>query len=273
MKKHFLLLLLALCALTTQAQRSLTPLWTTDTTLKVPESVLFDATNSVLYVSQINGKPAEKNGNGSIAKVGLDGKITNGNWVSGLNAPKGLGRNGNRLFVADLSEVVEIDIKTGRIIRKIPVEGARFLNDITVSEKGIVYVSDSDTKKVHRIENGQVSTYLDNLTRPNGLLALGNDLLVLDSGKLLKADAQKKLSTLAEGMHESTDGIEQISPGEYLVSTWNGNVYIVKGSTVEKMLDLSGAKINTADIGYDARSQVVYVPTFYKNSVMAFKVQ
>ena len=39
----------------------------------------------------------------------------------------------NNLYVADLSEVVVIDIKKGKITNRIPVEGATFLNDIAVS--------------------------------------------------------------------------------------------------------------------------------------------
>jgi hypothetical protein len=65
--------------------------WETDTVLKVPESVLFDAGNKVLYESNIDGTdPWGKDGKGSIGKIGLDGKIIKVDWVSGLNAPKGM---------------------------------------------------------------------------------------------------------------------------------------------------------------------------------------
>ena len=37
------------------AQHTLTKLWETDSALKVPESVLFDGENKVLYVSNIDG--------------------------------------------------------------------------------------------------------------------------------------------------------------------------------------------------------------------------
>src|SRR5678816_3212480 len=74
------------------AQHSVTKLWETDTVLKVPESVLFDADNKILYVSNIDGTDGwAKDGKGSVAKVGMDGKIIAVEWVTGLNAPKGLG--------------------------------------------------------------------------------------------------------------------------------------------------------------------------------------
>src|SRR6201986_2756869 len=126
------------------SQHTVTKLWETDTALKVPESVLFDGANKVLYESNIDGKdPWGKDGKGSIGKVGLDGKIIAVDWVSGLNAPKGLGMHNGKLYAADLSEVVVIDIKKGVIEKTIPVDGAENLNDISVGSDGIVYVSDS----------------------------------------------------------------------------------------------------------------------------------
>jgi hypothetical protein len=37
-------------------------------------------------------------------------------------------------------------------------------------------------------------------------------------------------------------------------------------------LDTKAAQSNTADIGYNAAEKVVYVPTFYKNKVAAYKL-
>ena len=65
--------------------------WETDPTLTTCESVLYDQERDVLYVSNINGQPDGKDGNGFISKLNLDGKVTELEWVKGLNAPKGLG--------------------------------------------------------------------------------------------------------------------------------------------------------------------------------------
>ena len=256
------------------AQHSLTKKWSTDTTLAIPESVLFDAQNKILYASLINGQPDRADGKGGIAKVALNGKILDTNWVTGLNAPKGLGKYNNILYAADLTEVAVIDIPSGKVTKKISVEGAQFLNDITVDSKGNVYVSDSRTGKVHKIENGTVTTYLENLKNPNGLLALGDDLYVLASGSLYKAGADKKLTTIAEGMDASTDGVEQVKPGEYVVSCWIGVVYYVKNDgSKQQLLDTRADKTNSADIGYDATNKIVYVPTFFKKGIVAYQLQ
>jgi outer membrane protein assembly factor BamB len=274
-KNHFLLTaVLAVFSLTSvSAQHALQRIWETEASLPIPESVLYNASDKLLYVAQIDGKPGEMDGKGGIAKVGLDGKILNKDWVTGLHAPKGMGRISNRLYVADVTAVVEIDTKTGKIIKKHEVEGAKFLNDLTIDSKGNIYVSDSDTKKVHLIKDGKVSTYFEDLTRPNGLLAVGSDLLIADSGVLKRLSSDKKTTVIAEGMDKSTDGIEQVKPGEYIVSCWSGVVYYVTAKGAEKLLDTSADKINAADIGYDPIKKIVYVPTFMKNSVVAYQLK
>ena len=255
------------------AQHTLTQIWSTEATLPVPESVLYNAKDKLLYEAQIDGKAGEKDGKGGIAKVGLDGKIIKQDWVTGLNAPKGMGKMGNKLFVADVTEVVEIDAKTGKITKKHEVEGAKFLNDLTIDSKGNIYVSDSDTKKVHLIKDGVITTYFEDLTRPNGLLAVGSDLLIADSGSLKRLGSDKKITVIAEGMDKSTDGIEQVKPGEYIVSSWAGVVYYVTDKGAEKLLDTTADKINSADIGYDVVKKIVYIPTFMKNSVVAYQLK
>jgi len=248
--------------------------WETDTLLKVPESVLYDEVNKILYVSNIDGQPWEKDGKGSVGKVGLDGKIITVDWVSGLQAPKGLGLYKNNLCVADVDKVAIIDIKKGAIVQTIPVEGAQGLNDITVDKKGVIYVSDSKTKKIHRIENGQVTTFLENLKGPNGVLIDGDNLYILDAGGLYKVEKDKSLTKLADGMEASTDGLEHVSGKDYIVSCWIGTVYYIKGDGARQMLlDTREQKSNTADIGYDAKSRIVYVPTFFKNKIVAYELK
>lgn len=272
----FFTFILTITAVTiTRAQNhTLLKKWVTDTLLKTPESVLFDAKGKILYVSNIDGGPADKDGKGSIGKVALDGKIIATDWVTGLNAPKGMGIYKNKLYVADLTEVVVIDVDKAKIIQHIPVEGSVFLNDITIDKRGAVYVSDSRTLKVHRIEKGFVVTVLQNLQGPNGLLAIGDDLLVLDKGNLVKLMDNGKVSNISEGMDPSTDGIEMVKQNEYIVSCWSGVVYYIFGNgNKQVLLDTRAQKINSADIGYDAKNRILYVPTFYKNSIVAYELK
>ena len=161
--------------------------WETDSIIAVPESVLPDATHSHLFVSLIDGGPWDVDGKGGVGKLGLDGKHYD-YWIKGLNAPKGLGRFGNKLYVADVSYVAVIDIAKGSIEKKIDIAGASGLNDITVDANGIVYVSDSKSGKVYRIEKDEPTLYMDNLPGANGLKATKNGLYILAKKAVLLAD-------------------------------------------------------------------------------------
>lgn len=277
MKRYVLLQLVILFFVVADVQAQqhrLIKIWQTDTLLKVPESVYFDGRNKVLYISNIDGAPDGKDGKGSIGKVGLDGKIIKVDWVTGLNAPKGMGVYLDKLYVADLDAVSIIDIKAGKLLKSIPVNGAIFLNDITIDKKGIVYVSDTRNKKVFRIANETATIFLDNLQAPNGLLINNNDLYVLDNGSMLKVEKDKSLTKIADGMNAQTDGIENVKGKNFIVSCWPGVIYYINADgTKEELLNTTPQKSNTADIGYDAKTRMLYVPTFFKNSVVAYKLQ
>ena len=256
------------------AQHSLTKLWETDSVLKVPESVLFDKENKVLYVANIDGKdPWAKDGSGSVGKVGLDGKIIATDWVAGLNAPKGMGIYKGKLYVADVTELVVIDLKSGTIDKKIPVAGAEGLNDVSVGSDGVVWVSDSKGKKIYKVENGNATVFLENLKGPNGVLMRGKDFYILDNGGAYKVNSDKSLTMLADGMEGGTDGIENVTGNKFLVSCWQGAIWFVdENGQKTLLLDTKQQSKNTADIGFDAATKTVYVPTFWKNSVVAYKV-
>lgn len=260
---------------TAQSQQSqLVQKWATDTVLKVPESVYFDGKNKVLYVANIDGQPWDKDGNGSIGKVGLDGKIIATEWVTGLNAPKGLGVYAGKLYVADVDAIAVIDISQGKIVDKINIDGAEGLNDLSVDGKGVIYVSDSKTKKIHRIEKGKSAVLLENLQGPNGVLWNKSNLYIVDAGGLYKVEADKSLTKLADGMEGGTDGIEPVGNGDFIVSCWAGVIYLVKADgNKEVLLDTRDQKINSADIGYDPATRTVYVPTFWKNGIVAYTLK
>ncbi len=279
MKKAFAILLFCTLnsftiSIVSAQQIKLVKKWETDTTLKVPESVLYDAGHQVLYVANIEGQPDQKDGKGSIGKVGLDGKIIAASWVAGLNAPKGMALYKNTLWVADIDKMVAIDITTGTVTSRILIDSATFLNDVTADNKGVVFVSDSRTKKVHRVENGVSTIFLENLQGPNGLLYHRKALYVLDNGGMYKVGKNKSLKKIADGLEGGTDGIEHVKGKDFIVSCWGGVVYYVKGDgTKEMLLNTREQKINSADIGYDAKNRIVYVPTFWKNNVVAYELK
>ena len=257
------------------AQHKLEKLWETDSVLKVPESVLFDSDHKVLYATNIDGTdPWGKDGKGSVAKVGLDGKVIAAEWVSGLNAPKGIGLYNGKLYVADLNELVVIDIAGGKIEKRIVVTGAEGLNDVSVGKGGTIYVSDSKLKKIFIVKDGISELFLDNLKGPNGVLMRGDDFYLLDAGGMYKMNRDKTLTMITDGMDGGTDGIENISGNDFIISCWQGVVWYVNADgSKQQLLDSRPDKKNTADIGMDAKNKIVYVPTFWRNTIVAYRVK
>ena len=253
-------------------EHRLEKIWETDTIVPIPESVLRDVSNQFLFVSQIDGGGWDADGKGEIGKLGLDGQSYNPNWITGLNAPKGLGRYGDRLYAADISEVVVINIPKGKIEKKIAIEGARGLNDITVDDKGVVYVSDSRSGKVYRIENDRPVLYMDSLPGANGLKAFHDDLYILAKKALLKADAAKNLTKITD-LPNGGDGVELAGNGDFIVSEWVGYIYYVYADgRKELLLDSHLQKKNTADIHYVPETHILYVPGFNGKTVAAWRL-
>lgn len=255
------------------AQPSLTERWRTEH-LDVPESVLITKGSSMLYASLIGpGDHTSVDGNGSIALLDKQGKILDKQWVSGLNAPKGIGRYKDKLYVADLKELVIIDIPNKKIAKKVSVPAAGMLNDVTVDQQGNVYISDSKGGKIYSYKNGNLTVFLGDLINPNGLLADKNGLYFLDSGSLFLLDSKKKVSQIAEGMDRSTDGLQR-DGDNFIVSAWVGMLYYVtKDGQVTTLLDSKAEKMNTADFAFDSESRLLYLPTFFKNQIIAYQFQ
>lgn len=276
MKNVYTAVAAALFCFAAHAQHSLEKKWETDSTLKTPESVLFDGTNNVLYVSNIDGQGGEKDGKGSVGKVSLDGKIIATDWVAGLNAPKGLALVKNTLWVADLDELVTIDITKGEITNHVKIPGAIFLNDVAADSKGAIYVTDSRNKQLWKVDGGKPTMLLDStqLQGPNGVLVYNKDIYVLDNGSLLKMGKGKSLEKIAQGMEGHTDGVENVQGNEFLVSCWQGVIYYVNGDgTTQTLIDTRNEQVNSADIGYDAKTRMVYVPTFLRNKIVAYQLK
>ena len=249
--------------------------WQSEPVLTTCESVLYDDNKDLLYVANINGQPDGKDGNGFISTLSLDGKVTAEKWAQGMDAPKGMGLLDGKLYVTDINRVHEIDTESGKITKTYPVQNATFLNDITVGD-GKVYVSDSRGGAIHVIEDGKVSSFLSNLQGPNGLLAESGELIVAlwDAKTLSTIDiTSKNIQQRTEGI-ENPDGIEAIDNNEYLVSSWNGLVHHIDSEWKKTLvLDTRADSLNAADIEYIKSENLLLVPTFFKNTVMAYEVE
>ena len=265
----FLFILVSI-GLASSAQ-TLTKVWTTTDGLKTPESVLYDVKSNVIYVANINGNASDKDGNGFISLLDLDGKMNKLEWVTGLNAPKGQAIYNGNLYVADIDELVVINIKEAKIVQRHKIENAIFLNDVASSEDGTIFISDTRDNKIYALVNGKVSLWLEDksIISPNGLWAEKGKLYI-GTGQILQTDIKSKEIKVLVSDCGGIDGLEKLENGEFIYSNWQGRIFVTKGTESIKLLDTVD-KQNTADIDFVPGKNLVLVPTFLANSVDAYQ--
>ncbi len=261
------------------AEISLEQVWATDTVMRTPESVLYDAERDVIYVANINAfNKDSKDGDGFISKLSPEGEVVALEWATGLNDPKGMGIYEYMLYVTDIDEIVAIDLETGEIEETYIVEGAAFLNDITVGDDGAVYATDSDTDKIHILAGGEVTVWMNDTTlqRPNGLFMEDGQLLLASSGGGFFAPIDPETQEIGDRWLTeigSADGIAKDEKGNYIVSRWVGEVhYVTQDGKTQKLLDTKDQEINSADIDYAKKHGLLLVPTFNDHRVVAYRI-
>jgi len=239
-----------------------------------PECVMESDDGSFLYVSNVNGDGSDVDGNGYIARISLDGKLLENDWVTGLNAPKGMALADGILFVSDIDHLVKIDVSTQEILERIPVEGAVFLNDVAVIDGGVL-VSDSANARIYHYADGEVTVWLENdqLSGVNGLTPQNDRLLLttMEAGELIAVDFNsKEMSVIADGM-KNADGIKQYKDGSYIVSSWPGKLYRVTADGEKAvLLDTEENTILLND--FTLVGNTLVVPNWRPGTVRAFRL-
>jgi hypothetical protein len=115
---------------------------------------------------------------------------------------------------------------------------------------------------------------LEKMKGPNGVHFHDGSLYVADGQGLYRMGKDNALTLISDGITGGIDGVEHVAGGDFLVSSWSGVLNYVKADgTRELLLDTRANKINSADIGYDAKTRTLYVPTFFKNSIVAYQVK
>lgn len=252
-------------------------IWENFTGLSVPESVLYDEVRDIIYVSNINGRSSDKDGKGYISRLGTDGSLLDSAWVSGLNAPKGMAISGDMLYVSDIDRLVAIDLNNGSIIRTYSGKDARFLNDVTVMENGTVFVSDMAGRAIFSLQNDSLMVWLSDSTRlafVNGLNAGGDTLFAGVFNNILAFPGGTKSPVVMADSTDFIDGLERFGSG-WIYSDWRGHVTYQHGTEKQMLLDTTTDSTNVsnaADIDYIADRKLLLVPTFYHNSVAAYRI-
>ena len=257
----------------------------------------------MLYVSNVDGNPDDKDNKGFISIISpTNGSIINLNWVSNLNAPKGidLDNNTGKLYVSDITNLIEIDLSSGKIINRYPVLDNSSLNDVVIDKKGNVFVSDPPNNAIFTLDTKNNSATTNNkslqlwlkskeLNGPNGItIDNSKNILVVDSmgkgtseaGGTVKAIGLDNKTIISIGKECITvpvgilDGLQIGTDGKsYYVSDWNAkNIHIVDTSGIGYHELFNSPMQGMADFRIIYPEKELVIPLMTENKIIALPI-
>lgn len=259
--------------------------------LKHPESIA--CTEEFIYVSNVNGDPAEKDKNGFISKLYKNGTVSENDFIRNLDAPKGLCLVDNTLFVTDLDRVLGFNILSKKQAYTFDFSWfkTQFLNDICWDGYNTLYVSSTDLNEIFSIDLSDLKisslNLKDSLSGSNGLcyhdsilyvVEMGNDSI---KGGLAQVSFKNKQATFSRILNHTgiLDGLFYWQEKLYF-SDWqtNGNttkaqihVFDLQTKTLSNFpLDKSYNGI--ADITYDSLHHRIIAPNMEENKLEFWKL-
>ena len=252
-----------------------------------PESVLCDPEDGAYYVSNINGGPADKDGNGYISKITPNGSIVIQKFIvskegAPLNGPKGLAIVEQTLYVADIDAVRAFDKETGKagVVFDLSKYQVKFLNDLTAAGNTL-YVSDMFGNAIYKIDLETANITLmkqdEELGKPNGLLInpKSKNLIILawGAGRIMEIDPSGNLHTLKDSLF-GLDGIDYDNEGSLFVSSFQkGEIYKIPNYGRGELTTFLNGLTSPADISVDRKKNELLIPSFNSNTVSSVSLK
>ena len=285
-KKSFLVLIVASFSMNAFGNQDKDQLIVSDVGFLTPESVQYYEDQDIYLVTNINGSPFAEEDNGFISKLSPDGKVIDLKWIDGANkditlhAPKGMTIIGNKLFVADITQIQVFELPSGKQLPSIDVKGSSFLNGVTAGNGDFIYVTDtgmkpgfgsSGTDAIYKIwANGKVETILKDpeMGRPNGILNDNGDIYVVffSSAKMIKIDDAGNITTMPEPFAARLDGLVKLNDGSIAMSSWeSSSIDVFKDGEYDTLLEHLNSP---ADMGVDTKRNRLLIPLFNQNKVI-----
>jgi hypothetical protein len=131
---------------------------------------------------------------------------------------------------------------------------------------------------IYALRHGNMAVWMkgSEISSPNGLDIEENNLLVGNScDESLKAVnlANKTITTIAK-VGSGIDGLRSDGKKNYFISDWQGKTSLVTASgQIIELIDTTAMKINSADLEYIPNRNLLLIPTFFDNRVMAYTVE
>jgi len=195
--------------------------------------------------------------------------------------------NNSKLYVSDITDLVEIDTVNGQIIKRFNAPGSAFLNDVASDRLGNIYVSDTVTNTIYKMDrtiknNTSLQVWLQSsdLNGPNGLhvdnnknklivASFGSDFSKPGAGMKVVDLKNKTISNLGtEGVTSPIGGLDGI------VSDDNpaGKIYTVNadGRGYGTLIDLR--RQGAADLEFIPGQNMIIIPIMQDNKLVSYKL-
>ena len=285
-RKSFFILMATACSMSAFASSDKAQIIVSEVGFSTPESVEYYADKDIYLVNNINGSPFAEDDNGFISKLSPDGKIIDLKWIDGANeavtlhAPKGMTIIGNKLFVADITQIRVFELPSGKQLPSIIVEGSSFLNGVTAGNGDYIYVTDtgmkpgfasSGTDAIYKIwTNGKVETILKDakMGRPNGILNDNGEVYVVffSSAKMIKIDDKGNITAMPEPLAARLDGLVKLNDGSIAMSSWeSSSIDVFRDGEYETIVEYLNSP---ADMDVDTKRNRLLIPLFNENKVI-----
>lgn len=285
-KTLFIASITAFWSATVMANPATSKIMVSDVGFATPESVEYYADQDIYLVTNINGSPFDAADNGFISKLSPDGKVIDLKWIDGANdkvqlhAPKGMTIIGNKLYVADITQIQVFELPSGKQLSSIDVNGSSFLNGITAGDGDVVYVTDtgmkpgfesSGTDAIFKVSaNGKVETILKDpdMGRPNGIQYDNGDIYVVffSTAKMIKTNDQGKITEMPEPYGARLDGLVKLKDGSLAMSSWeSSSIDVYKNGEYETIAEFLNAP---ADMDVDTKRNRLLIPLFNEDKVL-----
>lgn len=252
----------------------------------VPECALPDVEENFLYISNIESDPGEywdDDGRGSLAVLNSTNLSSAPVEIRSneplLHSPKGMCILGDWIYFTDNSRVM----RTGRFVNrqretKVEVVAGGFTKANDLATDGTsVWVSDVAEGKIIRLSENGDKFEIKSPASVNGITFHGKKMYAVswDLHEIYRVDPKGKRAPKAFGLASyfaNLDGIEVLDDGSFLVSDFKGN-QVVHISANRKQLVKLIELTSPADIGFDRKNNLLYVPQFMKDRVAIYQLR
>ena len=252
--------------------------------LQSPASFIVDPALGHYFISNISGKPLDRDHNGFILKLDASGQpllsISGKNKKTTLHAPEGLALKRNILYVTDIDSLRWFDKNTGNSLGHIDLTGigAQHLKGLAFDDEENLYLSDVLVNAIYKVEtrnHHKITVFIkDNrLDNPSGMVfdPVRKRLIVVTraSGQILGVGMDKKIVPAIAKTFKHLYGVGWGRAGNLLVSDQTGGkIYRIRNFSHSEIVREN--ILTPAGLSFDYARNLILVPSAKGN--LAFTI-